>query len=254
MRSASVAAVVSAAKGTWPVRHSTSTRASEYTSERPSRRRPRACSGRRVASGADGGARGLGPGRLGERTGQTEVSEAQTSLVVEEQVAGLHVAVHQATQVGVCQRPGGIEADQQRLGGRQRRRAVEHLAQAAAPEELGHQVRDHADVGVVLTPVEDRHDVRVVQGTGGAGLGAEATEERLVLGECLVQQLDRHAAPELRVDGEEDARRGPHSDGGDQSISSAEHTPGLLRESGGHRRHGTAAYRTVRGRARPTGG
>ena len=115
-RAISVAMVVSAENGTVPV-----TRLDEHEAERvhvgPAvDRLALGLLGRGVAGGAEHRALRLGPRRLGERAGQPEVGDAQAGVLAEEQVGGLDVAVDEAAAVGVVEGPGGLEADEQRLG------------------------------------------------------------------------------------------------------------------------------------------
>ena len=107
---------------------------------------------------------------------------------------------------------------------------VEDRPQAAALEQLEHHERD-----VVLAPVVDGDDVRVVERRRDLGLGAEATEERGVLGERGVQDLDRDAPPEAGVLGEvhAPARAGP--DGRVQQVPAREDTAReVAHETSGH--------------------
>ena len=88
--------------------------------------------GRRVARGADDRAGRLGPARLGERAGETEVGDAHDAVLVEEQVRGLDVAVHEPARVRVLERAGDLAPDVRRLRRAQPRAGVEQAAQAAA--------------------------------------------------------------------------------------------------------------------------
>ena len=162
--------------------------------------------GRRVAGGAEHRARRLGPARLGERAGQAEVGDAHDAVLVEQEVRGLDVAVQDAARVRVLERGRDVAPDPRGLGDGEVRLLVEDRPQAAALEQLEHHERD-----VVLAPVVDGDDVRVVERRRDLGLGAEAAEERGVLGERGVQDLDRDAAPQAGVLGEvhAPARAGP---------------------------------------------
>ena len=144
-----------------------------------------------VASGAQHRAGRLGPRRLGQRAGEPEVADAQPSLLAEQEVGGLDVAVHEAARVRVLEAAGGLEPDHQRLRRREPGAGVEHGAQAAAAEVLG----DEVGLALVVAPVVDREHVRVVQGRGRLRFGAEPAEKGLILGQRLVQQLGGHAPP-----------------------------------------------------------
>ena len=180
--------------------------------------RPAHLLGRRVAGGAQHGADGLGPGRLGQGPGQPEVADAQPALVVEEEVGGLDVAVDEPPPVGVVEAPGRLQPDQQGLGRAQPPAPVEHRAQAAAAQVLADQVR----ALVLLAPVVDGHDVGVVEGGRGPGLGAEAPEEGLVVGQGRVQHLDRHPAAQADVVGHEHMPGTTAADRGQQPVAVAE--------------------------------
>ena len=91
-------------------------------------------------------------------------------------------------------------------------------AQAAAFEQLEHHERH-----VVLAPVVDRDDVRVVQRRRELGLGAEPAEERGVVGQRRVQHLDRDATPQALVIGDVDATARAGTDGAMQQIAAREH-------------------------------
>ena len=123
--------------------------------------------------------------------GEPEVGDADDAVLVEEQVRGLDVAVQDPARVRVLERGRDVAADARGLRHREVRVLVEDRAEAAAFEQLEHHERD-----VVLAPVVDGDDVRMVQRRRDLGFGAEAAQERGVLGERGVQDLDRDAAPQ----------------------------------------------------------
>ena len=71
---------------------------------------------------------------------------------------------------------------------------------------------------LVLAPVVDGHDVRVVQRRRVLGLGAEAAEEPGVVGERRVQHLHRDPAPQPDVVGDVDAPAPTCTDRRDQAV------------------------------------
>jgi hypothetical protein len=105
---------------------------------------------------------------------------------------------------------------------------VEQAPEAAAPEVL------HDDPGdlVVVAPVVDGHHVGVVERRRGLGLGPEAAQEDLVVGQRLVEHLHRHLALEPHVVGHEDLRRRAPPDRGQQAVPPAEDTTDLLGHAG----------------------
>ena len=113
---------------------------------------------------------------------------------------------------------------------------VEHAAEAAALEQLEHHERH-----VVLAPVVDRHDVRVVQRRRDLRLGAEAAEEPGVVGERGVQHLHRDAAPQADVVGDVDATARAGADRREQAVAAGEDAAGEVGDAGD--RHRVQRYR-----------
>ncbi len=177
--------------------------------------------GGRVTGRAQDGAVRFGPRRLGQRPGQPEVGDPESAVGVEEQVGRLDVPVDEPAAVGVVEPGGGLEADQDRLLRSEQGPGVVDLAEAAAGQELQHQVR----LVVLLAPVVDLEDVGVVEGGHRSGLGPEPLEEVGVAGQRRVEDLDGHPSVEGDVVGQVDVRGRTGPQGGDQSVAVAEDTP-----------------------------
>ena len=187
--------------------------------------------GRRVPCRTEHCALRLGPGRLGQGPGQTEVGDAQALVVAEQQVGGLDVAVDETPAVGVVQRPGGVEAHGERLGRGQQVAGVEQGPQAPTREVLGDDERH-----LVVSPVVDGHHVGVVEGGRGPGLGREPPQELGIAGQGVVEHLHRHATTEADVVGQEDLGGGAHADRCDQPVAPSQHPADLCRHARiGHR-------------------
>ena len=107
----------------------------------------------------------------------------------------------------------------QRRGLLRRQAGVDQLLQRAALDEL------HRDeVGAVdLTPVEDRDDVGVLKRGGGLGLAPEAFDELPVLGEALVEDLQRDPTLKVGVLGEPDVGHPPGADPVEEPVAPGDH-------------------------------
>ena len=179
---------------------------------------------RGVPGGAEEDAGGLRPRRLGDGAGQAEVGDAQAAVLAEEQVGGLDVPVDHAAAVRVVEPAAGLQADQEGLRRAEQPAPVEHGAQAPAAEVLEHQVGDV----LVGSPVEDGHDVGMAERGRGLGFGLEAAQERAVLRQVGVQDLDGDAAPQLDVVGLVHGGGRARADGRHQPVAPAEHASDLL--------------------------
>ena len=112
------------------------------------------------------------------------------TVVGDDDVSGFEVAVDQALAVGVIQRVAYLSRDLQRLIQGSGRVAIEALAR----HEFHHEERP----SVGFRPVEDGHDVGVVQRGGCAGFPQEACTRAFVDG-VHGQHLDGHGALQLLV-------------------------------------------------------
>jgi hypothetical protein len=157
-------------------------------------------------------------------------------VLVEEEVGGLDVAVHQPAHVRVVERGGHLPADVRGLRGRQPVVTVEHAAQAAAFEQL----EDH-ERQLVLAPVVDGHDVRMVQRGRELSLGPKPPEETGVVGERGMEDLDRHAAAEADVVGDVHPATRARADRRPQAVSPREHPADEIAHAA--RSHGRPPYR-----------
>ncbi len=120
-------------------------------------------------------------------------------------------------------------ADGGRLGRAEARPGVEQVAQAPAGEVL----EDEEGPVLLLAPVEDAHQVRVVEGGDGLGLGTEAPQEGAVGAEAGMEELHRHPAVQPGVVGGVDVRGGASAEPGVQPVATREHAADLV----GDRRH-----------------
>ena len=139
----------------------------------------------------------VGVGRL-EALGDPEVGQQDTTVGRDQDVAGLHVAVHEAGLVGVVERRRDARADVAGQLGAEALLGVEQLPQALAVDELHH----HGLAPVLFEHVVHRDDVRVVQAGGGDGLAAEALGDDGVGGEVRLEPFHRHLAVEREVGGQ----------------------------------------------------
>ena len=120
--------------------------------------------------------------------GDAEVGHLHVARLRHEDVAGLHVAVHDAVAMGEAERGGDLGGHVRRPGGGQLLLGPQDVGQGPAVHVLHHdEVR-----AALLPPVVDGDDVGVGQVGGGLRLPAEAGHEAGVGGELGEEHLDRH--------------------------------------------------------------
>ena len=118
-------------------------------------------------------------------------------------------------RVGLGQPLGDLGGEGKHLLGREGA-LVQELSESPSLHELHHDV-----VGALVLPdVEDRRDVRVVQGRGGVGLPFEATSSLGVGGKLRRKDLDRDCALEAGVLRLQDLTHTPRPDGREDLVGS----------------------------------
>jgi hypothetical protein len=75
----------------------------------------------------------------------------------------------------------------------------------------------------------------MVEPGGGLSLKAEATQERLVIGQRGVEHLDRDPATQAHVLGQEHVCRPARAQGGEQPVAIAEDAPDKVADARAHR-------------------
>ena len=148
--------------------------------------------GREIAGGAEhrsGQCQGVEAGRARD----AEVGHVDVSVAVEEEVAGLHVAMDDTVAVGGVERDRGLFQPAERL-----RRALSAVGAQAVVERPAAQVLHHDERTVVpLAHVEDRHRVRLArQPSCRQRLAREPLPDRFVRGVALGQHLHGNRPPE----------------------------------------------------------
>ncbi len=117
--------------------------------------------------------------------GQPEVGDLHATVVGEQYVFGLDVAVHQTRRVGGRQRGQHWVQDRQGL----LRLEVVAFAQQVAKRAALHVLHRQEHLAVVLALIENRHYVRVRQPRRRPGFADEARDELVVFGVDLMHHL-----------------------------------------------------------------
>ncbi len=154
-------------------------------------------------------------------------SDDRRSRRGDEDVAGCDVPVHDAGLVSGGERGGDLRPDDGDLLRRERAALGEQAAEAAR----GQMLHDEPEQAVLGQHVEDRHDVRVVQGRGDPGLARRVIQRSLGLDGGQVPNLhplDRDVAPEHLIARPPDRPRPARADQLAQPVPAGEHPAGLV--------------------------
>ena len=177
--------------------------------------------GRQVLRGAHHRARLGHVRRAGAR--DAEVGDLDAALLVDHHVVRLDVAVDDPALVGVAGGAQDLQHDVDRRLRRRRAALADDVLERAPADQL------HRDVvgAVPLAAVEDADDAGVLQARRAGRLAPEALDERDVLGQVAVEQLERDAAPELLVLGLVDVGHPAGAELGDDLVAAVDHRVGL---------------------------
>ena len=176
---------------------------------------------RHVGGGAEDHA-GRRQRRVARHGRDAEVGQDRAAVVVDQDVAGLDVAVHDALAMGELQRAEHLQPD---LGHSVRREGAilaEQITQAAGPEQL------HHDVGkpVLLHHVVGSDDVRVAQAGSGTSLAQSPLAQLLLLLLAELRReadlLDSHGPAENLVVAAPDGAHSAMADGLLEAVSTPE--------------------------------
>ncbi len=158
--------------------------------------------GRQIRGGAHDQA-DLGPRRLADHAGDTEVGDLDHAVAADQQIARLNVAMHDTSPVRCPKGQRRLRDHVQDPLGVQPSLPRQHRQQGRTLDQLHHQIR--GGIGLPgLAVVEDAGDAGMRQRGGAARLGPEPVEERPVFRELAAEELHGHRPPENLV------RRPPH--------------------------------------------
>ena len=116
--------------------------------------------------------------------------------LVEQDIVGLHVAMHDAVAVRVAERVRDLPGDARGVAQRETVLLLEHLPERR-PVEAPHD--DVQDFVLVAPDFVDRHDVRVLEAGAGSRLAHEPLGESRRRRETEVEHLDGHVVPQRIV-------------------------------------------------------
>ncbi len=166
--------------------------------------------GGEIGGGAEDDARRRDLG-LGHRADQTEVGDLDLTVVGDQHVLGLHVAVHQPGAVSHRETAEHRRQDGGDGVGWHRTALVQEFTQRAALDEL----HDEEGVHTVEALVVDRNQAGILESCHGPRLALEAGQELLIMGVARIHHLQRHRP--VQSDVETAVHRG-HASRGDHAV------------------------------------
>ncbi len=153
-----------------------------------------------------------------ERARDAEVCDLRTAVTVQQHVLRLDVPVDEAVLVGERERTGDVDCNLECFAHFETSFADDELLEVLAVDVL----EDDVLAALFLTPVDHRHDARVLELRHGASFALEALDEVVVFVVLLVQDLQRHVALEERVVSPVDAGHAAVADDLLQLVSSCD--------------------------------
>ena len=138
--------------------------------------------------------------RLAEAPAEPEVGKVNVLSFVEQDVGGLHVAVHQPARMGYVERVRDLGENRDRAGRIECSLDAEELLQVAALDEA----HDEIELSFDLAGAVHRDDVRVLEGGCKLRLGQEPGTEAGIGRQLRRDELHGDFSLELNVVGEAD--------------------------------------------------
>ena len=160
---------------------------------------------------------------FGDRARNPEVGHLHASVAREQDVPWLDVAMDDPARMRGRQGSRDLGRDASRLPRRQGAGPAYDGREVFAVDEL----HDDERTGLVLAVVKHRHDVRVVEGSGGLGLVSEPFAEVGVAPVLGPQELDRDVPPKLRIVGPIDRGHATLAEQLDQAVAPAQDASNL---------------------------
>jgi hypothetical protein len=181
--------------------------------------------GRHVQHRSGHGVRG-GDRRDVGRPRDAEVDQDDRAVLLDEQVAGLHVAVDHPAGVGGVERVGGLGDHRERVEHRQAAGGGNAVRERFAGDVGHHQVRRRTALDAALTEVVHVDHVRVMERGQDACLGPEPGHEAGIGQQRRQQHLDGDGATEHDVGGPPHLAHAAAGEEGVEAVAVAEEFSG----------------------------